>query len=152
MPKADVNAIEPRLGCNYPEPFDEPCRGSEIRNVAKANGLSDFNANYVSLPPGCQSSQRHWHENEDELVVVLTGTVVLIDEHGRHEMRAGEVATFPKGDGNGHMMVNESAATCVLLAIGRPQASKIHYSDIDLIWTPQDGQQHRDGTPYPRSA
>lgn len=148
MPVIDVAAIAPKCGSDYPAPFHLPLQGREVRNVAAAGGAGDFNANHVIVPPGCQSSQRHWHEGEDELVVILSGEGILIDDHGRHAMRAGDIAVFPKGDGNGHMLVNESDATLVLLAVGRPEASRVVYSDIDLVWTPDGGERHRDGSPY----
>ena len=148
MPKIDVMAIQPKRGSDYPSPFDAPLAGREARSITRAGGLVDFNANHVVVPPGCWSSQRHWHVGEDELVVVLSGDVVLIDESGRQAMTAGDVAVFPKGDGNGHRLVNESAAPAVLMAISLPEASPVHYSDIDLIWTPEGGERHRDGTSY----
>ena len=148
MPKIDIMAIEPKHGSDYPHPFNLPLAGREARNVTKATGAVDFNANHVIVPPDGWSSQRHWHKGEDELVVVLSGNAVLIDEHGRHAMVTGDIAIFPKGDDNGHKLINESDTPLVLLAVSRPEVSKVHYSDIDLIWTPEGGEQHRDGTPY----
>lgn len=148
MPKVEITAIEPTLGSDYPHPFDLPLTGREARNVAKAGGAVDFNANHVTVLPGCWSSQRHWHEGEDELVVVLSGSAILVDQHGRHAMAPGDVAVFPKNDGNGHRLVNDGAVPLVLLAIGKPEMSKIEYSDVDLVWTPEGGQRRRDGTPY----
>lgn len=150
MPRVDVEAIAPKLASDYPEPFNAALAGREVRSVTKAGGIVDFNANHVVLPAGCQSSQRHWHEGEDELVVVLSGCAVLIDNAGERMMCAGDIATFPKNDGNGHVFINRSEEPCVLLAVSMPEASKVHYSDIDLIWTPDGGEQHRDGTPYPK--
>lgn len=149
MPKIDIMAITPKLGSDYPPPFDAPLAGREARAVGAAGGATDFNANHVILPPGCQSSQRHWHAGEDELVVVLAGEAVLVDDDGRHPMRAGDVAVFPKGDGNGHMLVNESPAPATLLAVSLPERSTVTYIDVDLVWTPDGGERHRDGTPYP---
>lgn len=148
MPKLDWTTIEPKRGSDYPAPFDRPLAGREARSLSRAGGLADFNANHVVLPPGCWSSQRHWHTGEDELVVVLSGDVVLIDDAGRHSMTAGDVATFAKGDGNGHRLVNESAARAVLLAVSLPERSTVHYPDIDLVWSLEGGERHRDGTPY----
>lgn len=148
MPKVDVMQIIPKIGSDYPEPYDAPLAGREARNVTGSLGATDFNANHVIVPPGCWSSQRHWHEGEDELVVIVSGDAVLIDDHGRHPMTAGDIAVFPKNDGNGHKLINESDALVVLLAVSRPEESKVVYSDIDLIWTPEGGERHRDGTPY----
>lgn len=148
MPKIDLKTIAPKLGSDYPHPFNLPLDGRQARSVTVGVGVTDFNANHVIVPPGCWSSQRHWHEGEDEIVVVLSGEGILIEDEGRHEMAAGDIAVFPKGDGNGHKIVNENGDDLVLLAMSRPEASTVHYSDIDLIWTPEGGEQHRDGTPY----
>ena len=40
-------------------------------HLAPATGLTDFGASLVRLEPGAWSSQRHWHEGEDEFVVML---------------------------------------------------------------------------------
>lgn len=150
MPKIDIRAIVPKLGSDYPHPFNLPLDGRQARSVTAGIGVTDFNANHVIVPPGCWSSQRHWHEGEDELVVILSGEGILVDDEGWHAMKAGDSAVFPKGDANGHKLVNESSNDLVVLAMSRPEASAVHYSDIDLIWTPEGGEQHRDGTPYAR--
>lgn len=148
MPKVDINAVTPKLGSDYPHPFNLPLEGRQARSVTAGAGVTDFNANHVVVPPGCWSSQRHWHEGEDEMVVVLSGEGILIDDKGRHGMTVGDIAVFPTGDGNGHKVVNKSGNDLVLLAVSRREASTVHYSDIDLIWTAEGGEQHRDGTPY----
>jgi len=148
MPKIDLDAIAPQQGSDYPAPFDAPIAARLVRNVAAPAGATDFVANHVVLPPGAWSSQRHWHEGEDEIVVVLAGAATLIDDAGRHPMQAGDVAVFPKNDGNGHHLINETTRDCVLLALSRPEGSTVHYSDIDLLWSPAGGTRHRDGRPY----
>lgn len=149
MPRIDIPGLAPvKLGSDYPPPFDEPAAGRVIRDVAKAGGATDWNANHVVLPPGGWSSQRHWHAGEDEIVVILTGEATLVDDDGRHPMRAGDIAVFPKGDGNGHHLINESDADCAILALGVPEASLVTYPDIDLLYSPETGEVHRDGTPY----
>ncbi|QUD87470.1 cupin domain-containing protein [Phenylobacterium montanum] len=148
MPKIDLDAIEPALGCSYPAPYDQPLARRTARDVGAAGGLTDFVAIHVVLPPGCWSSQRHWHEGEDELVAVLSGEAVLIDDHGRRPMKAGDVATFPKNDGNGHYLINESDRDCILIGVSLPERSLVHYPDIDLLWSPETGETHVDGTPY----
>jgi uncharacterized cupin superfamily protein len=148
MPKVDLNLILPKLGSDYPRPFDEPLSGRQARRISQATEITDFNVNHVIVPPGSWSSQRHWHEAEDELVVVLSGTGVLIDDEGRHPISAGDVAVFPKGVANGHHIVNEGQEALVLVAVSHEERSTVHYSDIDLIWTPEGGELHPDGTSY----
>lgn len=63
-------------------------------------------------------------------------------------MRPGDIATFPKNDGNGHHLVNESEADCVFVAVGRPAEGACHYPDIDLhIFGDGTGYRRKDGTP-----
>ena len=148
MPKIDLAALPVRTGSGYPPAFQSAVAGREVRDLTKGGGLTDFIANQVTLPPGAWSSQRHWHEDEDELVVILSGEAVLVDDHGSTRLGPGEVADFPKNDGNGHHLRNESDRDCVFLAIGLADRSLCHYPDIDLLWSRATGDTHRDGTPY----
>ena len=106
-------------------------------------------ASHVVLKPGAWSSQRHWHQGEDELVVMIAGEAILVDDAGRTPLRAGDVAAFPKNDGNGHVLVNESGADCVFVAIGRPSVTTCHYPDIDMHLFPgEERQKRKDGSEF----
>lgn len=147
MPKLDLDAIEQTNATGYFAPYDREVQGRWYRKLMGPAGLSDFGASHVTLKPGAWSGQRHWHAEEDELVVILSGEAVLIDDHGRTAMRAGDVAAFPKGDGNGHHLVNESSADCVLLAIGKVALSDCHYPDIDMhLFAGAGRQKRKDGS------
>lgn len=102
----------------------------------------------MTLEPGAWSSQRHWHEGEDELVVMLAGEAVLVDEAGEHSMRPGDVAAFPAGEANGHVLQNRSGAPCTFVAIGRPAASDCHYPDVDMHLTNGRGFHRKDGSDF----
>ena len=139
MPKIVPDHVPPAQGSDYPEPFQKAASNRVVRDLSAATGIGDFVATHVVVPPGGWSSQRHWHEGEDEIVVVLSGEAVLVDDTGRHAMAAGEIAVFPKGDGNAHHLRNESDAPCVLFAISLPEGSTVHYPDIAMRWSPADG-------------
>src|SRR3546814_17756561 len=89
--------------------------------------ISDWSSDVCSSDLGASSSQRHWHEDEDEMVIMLSGEAILVDNNGRTVMCAGDVAAFPKDDGNGHVVVNESRADCGFVASGRPASGDCHY-------------------------
>lgn len=149
MPKIDLESIAQTHATGYPDIYAGPVRGRLYRRIAPATGVEDFGISHVVLKPGAWSSQRHWHQGEDELVIMLSGDAVLIDDDGRHAMRSGDVAVFPKGDGNGHHLVNESDGDCVYMAIGRPSATECHYPDIDMHLPAGGPFSRKDGTPYP---
>lgn len=147
MPKLDLDAIEQTNTTGYFAPYDREVQGRFYRKLMGPAGLADFGASHVTLKPGAWSSQRHWHAEEDELIVILSGEAVLIDDHGRTPMRVGDIATFAKGDGNGHHLVNESDADCVLLAIGKVALSDCHYPDIDMhLFAGAGRQKRKDGS------
>jgi uncharacterized cupin superfamily protein len=132
MPKLDLQSIEATNRTGYPPPFDAPVKGRWYRRLAPAAGITDWGASEVTLEPGAWSSQRHWHQGEDELVIMLAGEAVLIENEGRTLLRAGDIAAFPKGQANGHHLVNETDQPCRFVAIGKPGASDCHYPDIDM--------------------
>ena len=132
MPKLDLDAIESTNRTGYPEPYNRAVEGRWYKRLAPAAGLTDFGASDVTLEPGAWSSQRHWHEGEDELVVMLEGEGVLVEEGRRTVMRPGDIATFPKAVPDGHHLINEGNVPCRFLAIGRPSISDCHYPDVDM--------------------
>lgn len=82
------------------------------------------------------------------MVIMLSGEAVLVEDNGRHIMRSGDVAVFPKGAANGHVLINESNSDCVFIAIGRPSASDCHYPDIDMHLFNGTGFRKKDGSEF----
>lgn len=148
MPKIDLSAITATNRTGYPTDYSTLVEGRWVRKLAPMFGLADFGASHVTLKPGAASSQRHWHEEEDELVIMLSGEAVLLDDNGKTVLRAGDVAIFPKNDGNGHHILNESAEDCVFVAIGRPPTGDCHYPDIDMQYSGATGFVRKDGSPF----
>jgi uncharacterized cupin superfamily protein len=149
MPKLDLESIEQINRTGYPPPYAEPMAKRHYRRLAPAAGLSDFGASHVVLEPGGISSQRHWHEGEDELVVMIEGEAVLVEEGGETVLRPGDCAAFPKGVANGHHLVNRSTSPCVFVAIGKAAETDCHYPDIDLHLDGASGCfTRKDGSAY----
>ena len=134
MPKLDLATLPETGTTGYLSPYDTLVAGRRKRDVAA--GLTDFGANITTLPPGVMSSMRHWHSALDELVVMLSGEAVLIDDDGEHVMRAGDVATFAKGSADGHHLVNRGAVDAVMLAVGvNHPDDRCTYTDVDMFWS-----------------
>lgn len=123
-----------RRGSSYPAPHDVPCRDRIRHALGDAFGLSQFGVNLLELPPGAWSSQRHWHERQDELVYVLEGEVVLVTDEGETTLTVGMTAGFPAGNRNGHHLVNRSQSAARVLEVGTRTVEEVaHYSDIDMM-------------------
>jgi uncharacterized cupin superfamily protein len=149
MPKIDLDAIEQTSRTGYPKPYAAQMTGRHYRRLAPAVGLTDFGVSHVVLEPGGISSQRHWHEGEDEFIVMLEGEAVLIEDEGETAMRAGDCAAFVKGVPNGHQLVNRSARPCIFIAVGKPSDTDCHYPDVDMHLDAKSGRfTRKDGTAY----
>jgi uncharacterized cupin superfamily protein len=147
MPRIDLDAIEQTNRTGYPEPYASEMDGRWYRRLGPASGLEDFGASHVVLKPGGISSQRHWHDGEDEFLVMLEGEAVLVEDEGETVLRPGDCAAFPKGVANGHQLVNRGAVDCVFIVVGRTVATDCHYPDIDLHFDSASGRYTgKDGT------
>lgn len=112
-------------------------------------GLTQSGVHIERLPPRSTSSLRHWHETEDEFILMLSGEVILREEGGETPLTAGDAAAWPAGVPNGHCLENRSGADATCLTVGtRNRADVIHYPDHDRIchkdgsarrWTRGDG-------------
>jgi len=153
MPKLDLDAIERTDRTGYPQPYAAAMGKRLYRKLAGPAGLADFGVSHVLLQPGGISSQRHWHEGEDEFLVMLEGEAVLVEDEGETMLRPGDCAAFPKGVANGHHLVNRSARDCVFVCVGKPAVTDCHYPDIDMHLDAVTGRfTHKDGSAYVAAA
>ena len=126
--------LRARTGSDYPAPHDVPCLARIRRTLGDVFGLSQFGVNLLDLPAGAWSSQRRWHERQDEFVYVLDGEVVLVTDEGETLLTPGMIAGFRAGSSNGHHLVNRSDRTARVLEVGTRTVEEVaHYSDIDMM-------------------
>jgi uncharacterized cupin superfamily protein len=135
MPKIDIANIALDTSTGYPPPYNKAVAGRARKRLARSAGLTQFGVNICTLAPGAQSSQRHWHENEDELVYVLEGEVVLCEDGGETVLKPGDAAAWKAGVANGHCLINRSDRDTIFIEVGtRAAAERAHYPDIDLFF------------------
>ena len=152
MPKIDIAKLPVDSRSTYPDPFNRVVAGRSRKRLGNAAGLDQFGVNLTTLKPGAASALRHWHEKEDELVYVLEGEVVLIEDDGETVLKSGDAAGFKANVRNGHHLVNKSNSDAVYLEIGtRARHERAEYPDIDLLVIRDDNgarYTHKDGKPY----
>jgi uncharacterized cupin superfamily protein len=152
-PALDPATVPPRSTSGYPEPFRSRVLPREKRALGDALGLSKIGVNLTTLPPGKESSMRHFHTREDEMVFVVEGEVVLVTDEGEQLLTAGMCAGFPCGSQNGHHLINRSQQPARYLEISnRDPEDTAGYSDVDLAYRKSaDGKAiftHKDGSAY----
>jgi uncharacterized cupin superfamily protein len=152
MPKIDLPNVKVEVFTGYPAPFRDAVAGRERKRLGNAVGLDQFGVNLTRLKPGAASSQRHWHEMEDEFVYIVEGEVVLCENDGETVLRPGDAAGWKAGDANGHCLINRSARDAVYLEIGtRAKHDRVDYPSIDMRVVKDDSGMHylhKSGEPY----
>jgi len=123
--------------------------------LSEDGGLKQFGAYVETLDPGSRSSDRHWHENEDEFLYVISGQPTVIENDGEHLLKPGDAACWPAGTANAHHVVNKTNTPCSYLIVGTrlshdvchyPDSGKTLYSEGET-WRMEDaaGQVLRSG-------
>lgn len=134
-PALEPLSLEPRTGSGYPEPYRSRCLPREKRQLGDALGLKTIGINHTILPPGKESSMRHWHTHEEEFIFVLSGEVVLVTDAGEQTLSPGMCAGFPLGTRDGHQLVNRGSVPAVYLEVSnRDPNDRAFYSDVDLLF------------------
>ena len=149
MPKLDLDAIPQTNLTGYPAPYDADVQGRWYRRLAPVAGLTKLGASHVVLKPGAFSSQRHWHGGQDELLIMLEGEAVLIEDAGETPVHPGDILAWPAGIREGHRLHNRSDSDCVFVAISAGDRTEDfgEYPDIDLAFD-AEGYARKDGTRY----
>ena len=136
-PALDPMSLAPRVSSGYPEPYRSRVMPREKRALGDPLGLTKIGINHTTLPPGKESSMRHWHTHEDEFIFVLSGEVVVKTDMGEQVLRSGMCAGFPASadgmTGDGHQLINRGSEPAVYLEISnRDKADGAFYPDVDL--------------------
>lgn len=149
MPKLDLDASPLVSSSDYPPPYAEAVAGRWQARLGPRLGMTRLGASYVVLKPGAWSSQRHWHEGEDELLVMLTGEAVLVEEGSETVLGPGDCCAWAAGVANGHHLQNRSAADCSFVVVSAGEDMGGDYPDIDMMWEADGAYRHRDRRLYP---
>ena len=102
----------------------------ESLRYSDAGSLTQYGVYVETLQPGSRSSNRHWHEKEDEFLYLLSGEATVIENDGAHVLHPGDAACWPAGVDNAHQVVNRSSAACSYLISGTRLTHDVcHYPD-----------------------
>lgn len=105
-------------------------KGLHTLHLSVAGGLTQFGAYLDTLQPGAWSSNRHWHEAEDEFIYILDGQVTLRDDQGMTDLSPGDAVCWRHGDRNAHHLTNRGDVPCRYLIVGSRVAGDVcHYPD-----------------------
>jgi uncharacterized cupin superfamily protein len=92
-----------------------PAEGERFMSLRRALGVTAFGMNLIALAPG-ERGRIHRHRLQEEVYVVLEGTLDLLVEGATEELAAGQAARV--GPEVRRQLVNRGPGRVVLLALG----------------------------------
>ena len=102
-------------------------------------GASKLGATVYELDPGESVCPYHYEFGVEEWLIVLSGTPVLRDPDGEHDLVAGDVVCFPEGPEGAHKVGNRSDAVArVMIVSTKGEPVSVVYPDSGKIgvWPP----------------
>ena len=106
----------------------------DTKELDRLVGARRLGYELVRLPPGQSTWPFHLHHFGEEMFLVLEGECTLRSDRGSWTVRAGSCIACPPGPSGTHKFTNESAADCVLLALGENIHHDVYeYPDSDKV-------------------
>lgn len=75
--------------------------------VAQAD-VTQCRANFVEVEPGNFAFGYHYHETDEEVFYIISGTAIVRTPQGELTLQAGDAITFPAGPEGAHVIRNGS--------------------------------------------
>jgi uncharacterized cupin superfamily protein len=91
--------------------------GRHVAPVGARAGARELAANVYELEPGAVGSPLHIHHANEELLLVLAGTLSLRGPDATELLPSGAVVAFPRGQEGAHSLVNRSDAPARYLVV-----------------------------------
>jgi uncharacterized cupin superfamily protein len=131
------------------EPGDDDPPGFRAlgARIGAAAGSERLGATLYELPPGEALCPYHWHEGNEEMLVVLSGRPRVRTPSGWRQLEPGELVAFPRGREGAHQVDNradEAARILMLSEMNSPEV--VFYPDSEKLsaMTKPPGRPRRD--------
>jgi uncharacterized cupin superfamily protein len=133
-----VNLFDLALEAN---PRDPPGYRDREAPVGDPIGADRLGAAVYEIDPGESVNPYHYEGVEEEWLLVLSGSPILRDPDGEHQLEAGDVVAFPAGPGGAHKVSNRSDGVVRIVMLSTmppPGLSVCVYPDSDKVgvWPP----------------
>ncbi|MDW4499601.1 cupin domain-containing protein [Sulfitobacter sp. D35] len=113
---------------------EDPLGAYSAELLSDSGGLTQFGALVEELAPGSQSSLPHWHREEDEMVLILSGEVILREDGEETPLEPGDAVCWPKDTPVAHCLLNRSDAPARYVIVGtRAPLDRVTYPEHDRV-------------------
>jgi uncharacterized cupin superfamily protein len=95
-----------------------PPIAGDVRDPGRALGTEAIGLRIQRVPPGSRTSRRHRHLFQEELLIVMSGSGVLLHDAERVPVKPGDCIAYRAGDQAAHTFENTGAEPLVIWAFG----------------------------------
>ncbi len=106
-----------------------------IKPIAARAAFGKCNASFIEVEPGSYAFGYHYHEVNEEVFYIISGTGMVRTANGDITVKAGDAIAFPTGEEGAHVIRNASdTEKLVYVDFGSVSESEIvHFPDTDKI-------------------
>jgi len=112
-----------------PPDCDRPGFSHRRASVREALGGDLLGCSLYEVDPGEQLWPYHYHWNNEEWLIVVSGTPTLRTPDGERELRVGDLVAFAEGEAGAHTLYNRSGAPFRVAFFGTRRQGSAHYPD-----------------------
>jgi uncharacterized cupin superfamily protein len=102
-------------------------------SASERTGDELLGASLYEFEPGNQLWPYHWHSNNEEWLIVVTGTPTLRTPDGERELRPGDVVGFPDGEAGAHTLYNRSESVARVAIFSTRRKGSTVYLDSGKV-------------------
>ncbi len=111
--------------------------GERFLSLRSALGVSSFGLNQITLQPR-QRGRIHRHREQEEVYLVLRGTLTVFVEQEEHELEAGQAMRVAPD--TRRQLVNRGDVPCVIVAIGGAGEHNSRDGEAFTDWSETEGR------------
>ncbi|SHN57229.1 cupin domain-containing protein [Desulfovibrio litoralis] len=105
-----------------------------VKPACTSDLLKKCTASFVELEPGNTAYGYHYHETNEEIFYIISGSGTVETINGDVPIKTGDILSFPTGKGGAHVVKNTSATeNLIYLDFGTK-------SEIDIAHLPKVNQ------------
>jgi uncharacterized cupin superfamily protein len=107
------------------QPMGEGGNHFTVKSVIPREDVEKCSVNFVELEPGNYAYGYHYHEANEEVFYIISGTGMVRTPRGEITVEAGDTITFPAGPAGAHVIRNGS------------ETEKLVYIDFGAVSVPE---------------
>ncbi|WP_193335734.1 cupin domain-containing protein [Devosia beringensis] len=112
-----------------------PGIGSDFTNISKPMGLTQLGASYFAVKPGESAFPLHVHYQEDEIIIILSGTGTYRFGGESHAVKAGDTLSAPAGRTElAHQLTNSGTETLTYICVSSlPEINVVELPELGVV-------------------